>query len=355
MNNNNNTIEISAAHGLLALRDQHPLTPPSEFISYDTEISNSTAYNTNNTMIRRPYHLFFNRPTNKLTKEQINTCPPSYTQAPNLHNHFFANIDNRNLTTTTTTLPSANSYQSLAKASNKHKFTSNSTLPSINEMLSQSSTPAQSQFMLCSPCNPPKVTRVTAFHPYHRNHPATIQVQVFRKKEALDHSSLSRPKKVHFKNTTIKQDDHHQILTNIKTLDKSELNLLFQNLQKYYREKYNKELTLQDIQESDMDIDDEESADDSSYSTLDSVNENSKRVGNSNRKKPKNNTDKPRWTVEEKAELFEAVIRHKSLDVMSTFDWAAIGADIGRVDKACKDQWRRGVLKMLKDSFFTDL
>lgn len=60
-------------------------------------------------------------------------------------------------------------------------------------------------------------------------------------------------------------------------------------------------------------------------------------------------SEKPRWTTKEKKELFEAVVRHKSLDVMATFDWNAIGADIGRVDKACKDQWRRGILKMFRE------
>ncbi|GAA5802531.1 hypothetical protein HPULCUR_007998 [Helicostylum pulchrum] len=60
-------------------------------------------------------------------------------------------------------------------------------------------------------------------------------------------------------------------------------------------------------------------------------------------------SEKPRWTTKEKKELFEAVVRHKSLDIMATFDWNAIGNDIGRVDKACKDQWRRGILKMFRE------
>jgi hypothetical protein len=136
-------------------------------------------------------------------------------------------------------------------------------------------------------------------------------------------------------------------------LGEDALDLLFQGLKRHYLKKYEKVLILKELEAVQIELDDDDSADDSSHTVSDSVNESTKKPAG--RRETIKNNDKPRWTQEEKAALFEAVVRHKSLNVMHTFDWGAIGADIGQGDKACKDQWRRGVLQKLRDSLFNQL
>ena len=123
---------------------------------------------------------------------------------------------------------------------------------------------------------------------------------------------------------------------------------LFENLRKYHREEYAKEIEnkRKDACCSDEDMEDNQSSHSSSDNCSD-MNEQGKH-------KLKSGSDKPRWTAKEKADLFEAIIKQKTLSVMGSFDWSAIGSDIGRSDKACKDQWRRGILKFLRESFYRD-
>ncbi|KAI8370121.1 hypothetical protein EDC96DRAFT_573639 [Choanephora cucurbitarum] len=61
--------------------------------------------------------------------------------------------------------------------------------------------------------------------------------------------------------------------------------------------------------------------------------------------------EKPRWTQEMKASLFRVIVAHKGLSDMASFDWTAIGQEVGRPGKACKDQWRRAILPKLQQSF----
>lgn len=139
--------------------------------------------------------------------------------------------------------------------------------------------------------------------------------------------------------------------------DDAELDAFFLSLKQHYRNEFEKELKEQTNSSDSSDTQDAETdSDDGSLyrpSSSEYASNNSKAMIKYKKTavtKKNSNTEKPRWTLEEKAELFEAVVRHKSLDIMATFDWAAIGADIGRLDKACKDQWRRGILKMFRDS-----
>lgn len=61
--------------------------------------------------------------------------------------------------------------------------------------------------------------------------------------------------------------------------------------------------------------------------------------------------EKPRWSNPMKNALLEAVIEQKELSDMATFNWAAIGKQVGRSGKACKDQWRRAILPKLQQLF----
>ncbi|KAI7900250.1 uncharacterized protein BX663DRAFT_563181 [Cokeromyces recurvatus] len=67
--------------------------------------------------------------------------------------------------------------------------------------------------------------------------------------------------------------------------------------------------------------------------------------------KRKMGKEKPRWSVEMREALFNAVIAHKGLMDMASFDWPVIGKQIGRSGKACKDQWRRALLPKLQQTF----
>ncbi|KAI9249640.1 hypothetical protein BY458DRAFT_525412 [Sporodiniella umbellata] len=57
---------------------------------------------------------------------------------------------------------------------------------------------------------------------------------------------------------------------------------------------------------------------------------------------------KPRWSMEDRVQLIQAIIQDKQLDDMTTFDWNTIATGVQRNHKACKDQWRREILPLLQ-------
>ncbi|KAI8084095.1 uncharacterized protein B0P05DRAFT_536143 [Gilbertella persicaria] len=71
-------------------------------------------------------------------------------------------------------------------------------------------------------------------------------------------------------------------------------------------------------------------------------------------KASKNGKEKPRWTAEMRTLLLNAVVNHKGLSDMTSFDWAAVGLEVGRSGKACKDQWRRAILPRIQRIFDND-
>lgn len=89
----------------------------------------------------------------------------------------------------------------------------------------------------------------------------------------------------------------------------------------------------------------------------DDNNDNDKEYANTIRNKrklpAKGGREKPRWTVDMRKKLFRVVTTQKKLADMATFDWDAIGRQVGRPGKACKDQWRRALLPKLEQSFET--
>lgn len=64
---------------------------------------------------------------------------------------------------------------------------------------------------------------------------------------------------------------------------------------------------------------------------------------------------RPRWTANERFKLFMAVVEDKQLDDMTTFAWDRIATRVGRSKKACKDQWRREILKSLIHHFESEV
>lgn len=59
---------------------------------------------------------------------------------------------------------------------------------------------------------------------------------------------------------------------------------------------------------------------------------------------------RPRWSADERLQLFLAVAEQKQLTDMSTFDWDKISKKftvVERTNKSCKDQWRREVYKSI--------
>lgn len=50
-----------------------------------------------------------------------------------------------------------------------------------------------------------------------------------------------------------------------------------------------------------------------------------------------------------------AVVEDKQLDDMTTFAWDRIATRVGRSKKACKDQWRREILKSLIHHFESEV
>lgn len=164
--------------------------------------------------------------------------------------------------------------------------------------------------------------------------------------------------------------DIHKCKEDIRTFSDSELHVFLSGLRQHYRDEYYRELKSQkesfdksdssaEPQNNDTDDTDNEdsqseyrlSSDDSCASNSDPVfiNTNNKRTKIEGSKNCNGSVEKPRWTTEEKLELLDAVIKHKSLNIMATFDWSAIGTYAGRTDKACKDQWRRGILKLFRE------
>lgn len=186
--------------------------------------------------------------------------------------------------------------------------------------------------------------------------------------QAKNQQKLQNNQIIDFK-ALLESHNTQKCLEKIKSLNDSELQVFFSGLRQYYRDEYDKELRSQnkkcdtfdkteppnnDTDETDNDDNDSEyrlSSDNSHGSSSNTVfiNSNNKRTKVENAKSCSGSIEKPRWTTEEKLELLDAVIKHKSLDIMATFDWSIIGADAGRTDKACKDQWRRGILKLFRD------
>lgn len=71
--------------------------------------------------------------------------------------------------------------------------------------------------------------------------------------------------------------------------------------------------------------------------------------------KPKSSSEKPRWSNPMRHTLLLAIIEQKELADMATFNWAAIGKQVGRSGKACKDQWRRAILPKLQQMYERDI
>lgn len=168
----------------------------------------------------------------------------------------------------------------------------------------------------------------------------------------------------------LQSHETHKCMENIKALSDSELESFFSSLRQHYRDEYDKELKEQRENRSksdsteqknnnetgETDTEDEGSdyrisSDNTHGSNINTVfiNSNKKRTKIESSKSSNSSIEKPRWTTEEKLELLDAIIKYKSLDVMATFDWGVIGADTGRIDKACKDQWRRSILKLFRE------
>jgi hypothetical protein len=246
-------------------------------------------------------------------------------------------------------------------------------LPSINEMMAHPHHPLLSR-------NSPTRTAVPPYHPYHnskRQHAISSSVDRIEKHHSLEarrqrieqqQQQRQLAEMLHHSHQLelkmlLQSQQNHRLLASLQNRTEAELQSFFQSLRQFYREEYEKELkqqrqeqqeetTTTEEEEEEEDEDNEDS--DYQPTTRDNcavasslINANKKT--NNNTKTKASGTDKPRWTAEEKSELFEAIVRHKSLDIMSTFDWALIGQDVGRLDKACKDQWRRGILKMFKE------
>ncbi|CAO3656921.1 unnamed protein product [Mucor hiemalis] len=256
------------------------------------------------------------------------------------------------------------------------------TLPPISSLIAQyplahtRSNSRNSRISIHGPrsSNISQFTRVVPYHPYRREVfvspvPSTATIdrivvdgsQHFNESQAKRHHNpaavLRYIQQLQTKILLLAQE-HHRLLSAIQPGDKSELIALFQGFKQVYGDEFKYELLQPQDTVTNIETDD---VDDSSNSNDDSSDPGNGKKFNKevmkrylDKKATASGTDKPRWTMLEKSELFEAIIKHKKLGVMSSFNWAEIGADCGKQDKACKDQWRRGVLKMLRDSFEED-
>lgn len=249
------------------------------------------------------------------------------------------------------------------------------TLPSIQEMM------AHPQHPLLSRNSPTRAS--IPYHPYRhkRTHPTSDNSSLIpeARRQRLDHhqqqerqSVENQQKQKHMPRHSqqllelkvlLQSQQNHRILASLRNRTDAELQSFLQCLRQFYRDEYDKELKQKKLQqqpdtttsEEDEDEDDGDSdyqppiaSGSSNTATTTSLMTNKKNTS-STKKRLNGGADKPRWTTQEKYELFEAIVRHKSLDIMSTFDWVSIGLEVGRLDKACKDQWRRGILKMFRE------
>ncbi|KAG2232902.1 hypothetical protein BDF21DRAFT_433954 [Thamnidium elegans] len=186
--------------------------------------------------------------------------------------------------------------------------------------------------------------RAIATHPYQRKS-SVISLKLLKQHSKLQKSTHG------LSNVPPSLQDHRNYTY------QNEPDSFFNDLKQQYPPEFENELREQENQsntdsvetqymETESDDIDEIDEDDKDDGSVYKPTRPKKVVSESKRSR---HSEKPRWTTKEKRELFEAIVRHKTLDIMATFDWNAIGADIGRVDKACKDQWRRGILKMFRE------
>lgn len=261
------------------------------------------------------------------------------------------------------------------------------SLPPISHLISQypllhtRSNSRNGRMTLHGPRNSnlPQFTRVVPYHPYARREVfvspvlSTATIDKIIADGPQQHLNEPQPRKYQHHPTTVHRyvqqlhnkilllaQEHHRLLVSIQSGGSSEVSDLFQGLKQIYGDEYKYELSQPKASTaSHAGSDDGENLSNSNDESSDmgsckKFNKDVMKRYLDKKKVAGIGSDKPRWTMMEKAELFEAVIKHKKLSVMSSFDWAEIGADCGKQDKACKDQWRRGVLKMLRDSFEDD-
>lgn len=238
-------------------------------------------------------------------------------------------------------------------------------LPSIQEMLSR------------YPSSYHNIQSVGNVVPTHMNndvpekYPGTIINRPHIQRCPIMSSEILDKHNVYIETKVLLQShETHKCMENIKALSDSELESFFSSLRQHYRDEYDKELKEQRENRSksdsteqknnnetgETDTEDEGSdyrisSDNTHGSNINTIfiGSNKKRTKIESSKSSNSSIEKPRWTTEEKLELLDAIIKYKSLDVMATFDWGVIGADTGRIDKACKDQWRRSILKLFRE------
>ncbi|KAG2195464.1 hypothetical protein INT47_000429 [Mucor saturninus] len=209
---------------------------------------------------------------------------------------------------------------------------------------------------------------LTEFNKQYKTHCHCDKKRQILEAHTKNQQKLQNSQTLDFK-ALLQSHNIHKCLEKIKSLSDFELQAFLSGLRQYYRDEYDRELKSQNkkcdtsdaIEPRNNDTDETDNDDDGSEYKLSSdnshgsdsntvfINNNNKRTKVENTKSCRGSIEKPRWTTEEKLELLDAVIKHKSLDIMATFDWNVIGADAGRTDKACKDQWRRGILKLFRD------
>lgn len=73
-----------------------------------------------------------------------------------------------------------------------------------------------------------------------------------------------------------------------------------------------------------------------------------KKSNNKTKVQKKKSKRKPRWNKDLKNSLSLAIIDHKKLSDVDSFDWHAIGRKTGKSGKACKRQWLTEILPKIQ-------